>query len=170
MGRDKALLEIEGISLLERSVKLCENLCDHIIISSNNPEHKSLNYPLIADELDNYGPLGGIYSCLKQSLTSWNFVISVDAIFVTPKFVDFLLGEIGDYDAVVPYTNRGKEPLIALYNTSSLAIMKEKINSGDLKMHNLLGTLNTKFVNAESWESEHPKLFHNINRPEDLNH
>jgi len=31
-----------------------------------------------------------------------------------------------------------------------------------------LKALNTKFIDSQNWIEKYPKLFHNINRPEDL--
>ncbi len=168
MGTDKALLKVEGISLLEKSILLCNKVCDEIIISSNNAAHYEFGFPVVADEVNDCGPIGGILSCLKQSKTDWNFVISVDAAFVEPEFVNFLFLDTDDYDAIVPIHSKGKEPLIAFYNKSSLAKMEEMLQVGDYKMHNLLASINTKFVNSDEWLAKHPKLLHNLNRPEDL--
>lgn len=168
MGSDKALLEINGTSLLEKSIKLCNPFCNDIIISSNNLEHQNFGYSVIADEVENCGPIGGIASCLKKSNTEWNFVISVDAAFVENDFIEFLFSVIENAEAIVPVSENGKEPLIALYNTSCLPVVEEKLEAGDFKMHNLLNAINTKFVDAQSWVDKYPKLFHNLNRPGDL--
>lgn len=168
MGADKALLEIDGLTLLERSISLCQKVCDDIIISSDNEEHAKYGFPIIADEVDNCGPIGGISTCLKHSKTAWNFVISVDAAFVEKEFLTFLISNIGECDLLVPIHKRGKEPLIALYNKSCLPAMEEKLQSGDFKMHNLLSSINTKFIDSNQWLEKYPKLFHNLNRPEDL--
>lgn len=167
MGCDKALLKINGTSLLEKSIELCKPFCSDIIISSNNPEHQNFGYPVFADEVENCGPIGGISSCLKKSNTKWNFVISVDAAFVEPAFIEFLFSIIEKADAIVPVTKNGKEPLIALYNKSCLPLVVKKLKAGDFKMHNLLNTLNTNFVDAQGWLEDYPKLFDNLNRPED---
>lgn len=168
MGTDKALLQINGISLLEKSIKLCEGVCDEIIISSNNVEHQQFGYPVIADEFTGCGPIGGISTCLNKSETHWNFVISVDAAFVEPEFVSFLISELDESDAIIPVHAKGKEPLIALYNKACLPLMHENLKSGDLKMQNLFKALNTKFVASLKWVEKYPKLFQNLNRPEDL--
>jgi molybdopterin-guanine dinucleotide biosynthesis protein A len=168
MGRDKALLDIEGKSLLERSISLCEIVCNKILISSNNSIHSNFGYPVISDEIPNCGPIGGIYSCLKKSDTNWNFVISVDAAFVESGFIEFLISVIENVDAVVPFSEKGKEPLIALYNKSSLPVMEEKLAIGDFKMHNLLNAINTKFVDAQNWIDKYPSVFKNLNYPKDI--
>lgn len=168
MGVDKALLQLNEQTLLERAFNLLQPLCQTLLISSNNKNHSVLESEIIPDEIENCGPLGGIYSCLKESESEWNFVISVDSVFVEPEFVQFLIAEIGEFDAVIPTHSKGKEPLISLYHKNSLIEIEKMIHSRDFKMHNLLKTINTKFVDADKWVDKYPKLFHNLNRPEDL--
>lgn len=168
MGTDKALLEVDGTPLLEKAINLCKHTCDEIIISSNNIKHQKFAYPVVADEIKDCGPIGGILSCLKKSKTDWNFVISVDAAFVEPDFLQTLFSEFDEFDAIVPLTKKGKEPLIALYNKRCLPVMEQKLQAGDYKMHNLLHSVKTKFVDSSVWLEKYPRLFHNLNRPGDL--
>ena len=98
----------------------------------------------------------------------WNFVISVDSAYVEPEFIQFLITEIGKFDAVVPVHSKGKEPLIALYHKNSLSKIEKMLKSGNFKMHNLFNVINTQFVDAQKWVEKYPKLFRNLNRPEDL--
>jgi len=168
MGTDKALLQINGKTLLESALEICRPVCGDILISSNNPEHEKFGYKIIPDEIKNCGPLGGIYSCLKKSDTDWNFIISVDSAFVTKDFVEFLISEIGDSDAIIPIHTNGKEPLIALFRKNCISVIREKIELNDFKMQHLLNELNTKFVEVGAWIEKYPEIFRNINRPEDL--
>lgn len=168
MGTDKAMLQINGKSLLEKSLELCKPICHDILISSNNPKHRKSGFSLIPDEIKNCGPLGGIYSCLKKSETDWNLVISVDSIFVTSDFITFLIFKTGIVDAVVPFHKNGKEPLIALYHKNCLPAIQEKLDLKDFKMHHLLDALNTRFVDVDLWINKYPEIFRNFNRPEDL--
>jgi len=168
MGTDKALLQINGKTLLENTIDICKPVCKKILISSNNPVHGKFGYEIISDEFKNCGPLSGIYSCLKKSDTDWNFVISADAAFVNHEFIDYLIDEIDDFDAIVPFHLNGKEPLIALYHRNCVASIKKMIALKDYKMHNLLHMINTKFVDSESWVKKTPKVFSNLNRPNDL--
>jgi molybdopterin-guanine dinucleotide biosynthesis protein A len=168
MGTDKALLQIYGKTLLESAIELCRSVCDDILISSNNSEHEKFGLQIIPDEIKNCGPIGGIYSCLKKSETDWNFIISVDSAFVTKDFVEFLISEIGDFDAIIPIHTNGKEPLIAMYHKNCISLIREKIELNDLKMQILVTELNTKFIEVGAWIERFPELFHNINRPEDF--
>ena len=168
MGTDKALIQFNGKTLLENAIEICKPVCHEIIISSNNPDHETFGYQVVPDEIKNCGPISGIYSCLKKSTMNWNFFISVDSAFVTEDFVQFLISETGEFDAVVPIHENGKEPLVALYHKNCLPVIHEKIELKDYKMHNLLNVLNTKFINVDSWVKKYPSIFKNLNRPEDF--
>lgn len=168
MGTDKVLLKLNEKTLLEHSIELIRSICDSILISSNNPDHEKFGIEIIPDQIKNCGPIGGIYTGLKKSKTDWNFVISVDSVFVESSFIQYLFSEINDSDAIVPIHKKGKEPLIALYHKNSLPEIEKMIDLGNYKMYNLVNTINSKFINAQSWANKYPKLFHNINRPTDL--
>lgn len=168
MGTDKALLPLHGKTLLERAVEICKPVCKDILISSGNPEHSKLGYKIIPDETENCGPMGGIYSCLKLSKTDWNLVISVDSTFVETEFLAFLISQINRKTAVIPFHKNGKEPLISLYHKNCLPSIKSMIDKGDFKMHNLLVKINPQYVDAQKWIVKYPRLFHNLNRTQDL--
>lgn len=137
MGTDKASLKLNGKTLLERSIELVQPFCDSLLISSNNSKHERSGFKIISDEIENCDPIGGIYSTLKISEPDWNFIISVDYAFVESDFVQFLISELDDFDAVVPVHSKGKEPLIALYHKNSLPEIEKMLNSGNFKVHNL---------------------------------
>jgi molybdopterin-guanine dinucleotide biosynthesis protein A len=168
MGTDKTFIKIDGKTILARAIELIQPFCDSLLISSSNPAHEKFAYKIVPDEIKDCGPLGGIYSCLKKSETEWNFVISVDSAYVEPGFIQFLITEIGNFDAVVPIHSKGKEPLIALFHKNSLAEIEKMLKSGNFKMHNLFNVINTQLVDAQKWVEKYPKLFRNLNRPEDL--
>ncbi|MCK3682556.1 molybdenum cofactor guanylyltransferase [Maribellus sp. YY47] len=168
MGTDKALLELDGKTLLSRAVDLCSQFCDEILISSDAEEHRVGSYRLVEDEVKDCGPMGGIYSCLKASSNQWNFVLSVDAPFVTKDFIAFLKGETNNFDAVVPLHDGKKEPLIAFYRKTVLSQIEVKIGEGNYKLHFLLQEVNTNFVESGEWFKKYPELFRNLNYPEDI--
>ena len=168
MGRDKALIELDGKTLLQKAVDFCSTFCDEVLISSDSENHRVEGVRTIPDQFKDCGPMGGIYSCLKESSNEWNFVLSVDAPFVEQEFVDFLISVTANFDAVIPFHGGKKEPLIAIYNKRALLQFEQKINAGDYKLHFLLQELNTRLVDSSGWLSRFPDLFYNINYPSDL--
>jgi molybdopterin-guanine dinucleotide biosynthesis protein A len=95
-------------------------------------------------------------------------VISVDAAFVEPAFIEYLISETDDSDAIVPVHSKGKEPLISMYHKNSLSEMQKHLKSENLKMHNLISDLNTKYVDSQNWVERFPKIFRNLNHPDDI--
>jgi molybdopterin-guanine dinucleotide biosynthesis protein A len=169
MGTDKTFIKVEGKPLLAHAVELLQPLCQKLLISSNNRELSYSNIKVISDETENCGPLGGIYSCLKQSETEWNFILSVDSPFVHPGFITALKNELNGFDAVVPVHNKGNEPLIAFYNKSCLPAMQKQLEAGNYKMQRLLNGVNIKWVESGKWIAKYPEIFRNLNKPSDLN-
>ncbi|QGY43282.1 NTP transferase domain-containing protein [Maribellus comscasis] len=168
MGKDKALLELKEQTLLQRAIHFCQSFCDEILISSNSLEHEVEGIQIVSDEISDCGPIGGIYSCLKKSKNDWNFVISVDAPFVEMDFVSFLVAQKDSFDAVVPVHKNGREPLIALYHKKLLPVIETRLITGDYKMQFLLQKVHTNYIDAKGWIKKYPRLFFNINYPEDL--
>ena len=168
MGTDKALLQIDGKPLLDRAVEFCHLFCEEVLISSDMEEHEKVGIRRISDEWKNCGPMGGIYSCMKQSANDWHFVLSVDAPFIEINFVRFLLNNSDEFEAVVPVHYGKKEPLIAFYHRNTLGVFRSMLDEGNYKMHFLLEKVSTHFVEAEDWLEKYPKLFENLNYPDDL--
>jgi len=168
MGSDKALLKIDGKPLLDKAVELCRSVCDEVLISSDSAQHERVEICRVEDQCKDCGPMGGIYSGMKQSSNEWNFVLSVDAPFVEVDFIDFLLKNTDKFDAVVPVHDGKKEPLIAFYHRNALPVFEKSLEEGNYKMHFLLEKVSTHFVEAENWLKKYPKLFRNINTQRDL--
>ncbi len=168
MGTDKALLKLNQTTLMENAIKICQKTCEKILISSDNPAHQKFGYPTITDVYKNCGPLSGIYSGLEKSETEWNFVLSVDAAFVEPDFIKELSKNTFKFDAVIPIHNNGKEPLVSMFNKSAIPVIKNHLETGNLRLHNLINNINCKLFNSQDWVEKYPRIFHNLNSPGDI--
>lgn len=169
MGQDKALLNFNDSVLLDQSIDLLSQTCQEVIISSGDPRHNRTGVKRIDDIYPDCGPISGIYSCIRNSSNEWNLVLSVDSPFITKDFLEKMIQECDDrFDAIVPMHHKGKEPLIALYNSRITETMKSLILSSDYKMHFLLKRLKTKYFECSEWVNKHPRLFTNLNYPSDM--
>lgn len=163
MGQNKALIQYNGVRLIDNAIKMLINFTDIVLVSSNE-ELKYIQYPIIEDEFDNLGPIGGLYSCLLASKTDCNLVIPCDVPNISVNLYRELLGDCEKYDAVIPVLPDGKyEPLVACYNKSILPLIEDAIRAIDYKMVNLINRANVKFVRVDD-----TKQFKNINTPDDL--
>jgi molybdopterin-guanine dinucleotide biosynthesis protein A len=73
MGRDKAMLDFRGLSLLRHQVDLLAPLCSRVIVSGDYA-----GFDCIADEGDRCGPLGGLYAVSRHIPGAALLVIPVD--------------------------------------------------------------------------------------------
>lgn len=168
MGRDKALLVFEDETLLSRSASLIRPLCGLVSVSGKNMDYISYNLPIIPDIYPDCGPIGGIHSCLAHSSTDWNLMVAVDLPFLNAELFTCLIENSADFDCVIPKSSSGIEPLVGLYNRRILPALEMQLELGDFKMMNLLQTLNVNIVDCSGLIEKFPRLFTNVNNPEDF--
>lgn len=169
MGTDKALLSVQDEPLLKRMIRLISPFCKTVNISGHKSEYAVFNINMVPDLHADCGPISGIVSSLKHTTTEWNLLVSVDVPFINEELIQYLISRIGHYDCIIPVHEGGIEPLIGLYNRQILPIIGEMINQGDYKLMRLLSKLNTRKVDCNSLIKQFPRLFFNINRPDDYN-
>jgi len=122
---------------------------------------------MIPDLFLGFGSIAGIYTCLHHSSSDWNLLVGVDVPFVNEELIQYLISNTGEFDCIISEHTSGIEPLVGLYHKRALPVIEEMIKSGDYKLMNLLSKLNTRFVDCNGLVSRSPRLFMNINRPED---
>jgi len=163
MGENKALVKYKHERLIDCAIRILDPVVDFLIISSNESLPK-IPYIMVKDEIQNIGPIGGLYSALKKSKTEKNVVIACDVPNVTSEFYEKLIKNLNDYDAVIPEHSEGKlEPLVAVYSQNILPIVEEQIKNKEYKMMNLIAKLNVNFISVK-----YGSMFKNVNAPGDL--
>ena len=127
LGRDKALVEIDGTSLAERSVRtLNEAFPDRgaTLIAAQGDQFagRFAAYRLITDTRIGRGPFGALNAALGDAATEWIIVLACDLPFVTADLLRHLARKAGPgVDAVVPMQPDGRlQPLAAIYRTPAL--------------------------------------------------
>ena len=169
-GSDKALTIFNGKPLINFGLDLLKQICSDILISSNSEHMAQFGYRVVPDEIKDIGPMGGVYSCLKQSKSSQNLVISCDTPFINKGLLQYLLDHNQNFQAVIPETEDGHmEPLIACYHSEVQWVMKDLIGAGKYKMQNIMDQVPTlKLPIRDNLDFYHNRLFFNINYPTDL--
>ncbi len=169
MGKDKGLCMFKGKELVAYSIEVLKPICDKIIISTNNPQdYHKFGLPMVEDDIRNIGPIGGIYSCLKQSNTLRNLLISCDMPFLETAALDYILSKSDNFDLVVPqHSNSYYEPLAGYYSTTIIPSIEDSIHHMDYKLINLFSKVKFLAIAAEKLPGR-AKQFGNMNTPEDL--
>ncbi len=91
MGRDKALLEIDGESLIARATRLVRAVLSEPVVIVSTPGYEALGLKIVADDFPGYGPLGGIATALHISTKPWNLVIACDLPYLTKPWLEYLI-------------------------------------------------------------------------------
>lgn len=171
MGRDKALLLLQGATLLERTARLMQPLVRSVTVLGAPEKYARFGWPVLADVVPGRGPLGGLVAGLCALTTEWALFVACDLPNLDARFLRFLLGEAmrATEEAVVPETAGGLQPLCALYRRSCLAAFERALASEDaavvrclseLRLRRLGSRILKEFAFAET-------LFENINTPEE---
>ncbi len=169
MGKEKGLCWLKGKPLIEYSFDHLKNFCDSIIISSNSNEYEYLGCQIVKDEVQDIGPAGGIYSCLRASGNDENFIVSCDMPMITGDLIQYLLSQKKDFDALIPLFNGFPEPLCAFYRQSCIPVFKKSIDLGKYKIQDIIKGVNAGFVPVKPTDPFYsPLLFTNVNAPGDI--
>lgn len=165
MGSEKGLVQLKGKALIEYSVTLLETICDEILISANTAGYEYLGYKIIPDIHSDCGPIGGLYSCLKESKNDYCFVVPCDVPYLVPEIFELLLQNVEENNAVVPMIDGKIEPLCGIYSRKAIPIIESLIQNKIFKMHTVLKELNAKTI---TFDSRFNNCFRNINTRDEL--
>jgi molybdopterin-guanine dinucleotide biosynthesis protein A len=171
MGRAKALLEIGGVPLLVRTVRLVESAAGRATVIGNPDAYQFLGLRVIDDDWPGAGPLGGIATALRASSAPWNLVVACDLPYLTREWLDYLVGRAltSWADAVLPMNTRGAEPLCAAYHKRGEAAIRAALEQGVRKVTDGLKDLRVETIEPAEWKAfdSDGLLFKNMNSPED---
>jgi molybdopterin-guanine dinucleotide biosynthesis protein A len=173
-GRVKALIEIEGATVLDRQLAVLAPRCAAIAISANDPApFHGRGLPVIADPRPGLGPLAGIAAALAWCPAPYLLVVAGDMPYLEPGVIDLLLAHRGPgTDAVVPFLAGLPEPLLALYARACLPVAERRLAAGQYKAAGLAldPALSVRRVDEAALRAVdmHLRCFTNINALADL--
>lgn len=172
MGQEKALIDIDGVPLIERVASRLRFQVDGLIINANGGPERfvSFGYPIVADELKDIGtPLAGIHAVLRYARAN-----DFKAVVTVPSDTPFLpldlvqrLAEAGSHKgAAIAMTLGQPHYLTGIWTVALLPALERRMTDEGLRRVQDFATA----AEAERvvW-SDHPHdPFFNINTPEDL--
>jgi molybdenum cofactor guanylyltransferase len=161
MGRDKALLDWNGRTLLDHMMSLVLTVADRIQVVGREP---------LPDRLQGFGPLSGIATALESSETDANLVVAVDLPFLTGEFLMYLTSHAElSHDPLVACKIGSDFPLCLVVRQILLPEIHNRLASGDLSIHGLIENARARVISeAELLQAGfHAAQFRNINTKED---
>lgn len=175
MGVDKTLLPVDGASLLSRVVDAVGGVCAHTVVVTNREEQiAEAGLPgdtaVLIDEVPFQGPLGGLVTALKGAPDDWVLAVAADIPWLEPELIRALWAARDGAQVVVPVTEKGLEPLLALYSRDCLAAARHVLATGRRRLVAMFPELKVVELPLESLRAADPELrsLVNVNTPEDL--
>jgi molybdopterin-guanine dinucleotide biosynthesis protein A len=176
MGRDKALIVLQGIPLLRQVCEVALNFAGQVYVVTPwleryqdilpNACHVIREVPL-PGETKPHGPLVGFAQGLAQVETDWVLLLACDLpqlqVEVLQRWASGLEKTQEDAIALLPRHPKGWEPLCGFYRRQCLPLLTEFINQGGRSF--------------QSWLAQHPvqelpvsdtQVLFNCNTPADL--
>ena len=169
--RNKALVNINGIPLIKRVLRVVESLFPSIVVITNTPDdYAFLNLPMFEDKIKGLGPLGGIFTGLNVISKNAGFFVACDMPFLNSGLIRYLASVRQGFDVVVPTFSGKFEALHALYTQNCLPAIEQLIHDGVYQTIQLFQSVSVRYVEEHEMRRFDPELksFSNINKPEEL--
>jgi len=170
MGQDKALMEFDGIPMIQHIANTLRDFTNEIIVASNFSIHHQYGDHGVLDNSPNSGPMAGIEAGVSHSGNAANIVISCDAPFVDSSIIEKLIeaeqnaGEMTE--VIIATCDTQIHPLIGIYRKSALDTIRMHLQERQLRMTDMLNCLNVEYLHFSDTDS---KSFLNINTQEEWN-
>lgn len=174
MQTNKALLKLGDKSVIEIILKEMRKVFEEVIISANDCEDfEFLNIPIIKDCYKNHGPLGGIYSAIKESGTEKNFITTCDLPLITHQIIEYISINSSEKEIIVPTVKGLPQRLFGLYNKSLIEKIEQivKLSETDRNIkgsiYELHQRVSVELVEVANLPFYNENIFYNMNSPAD---
>ena len=185
MGQDKALISLNGVTLIERALQTLRAARLDPRIVAARPDLARFA-PVIADPRAGSGPLSGIEAGLSASESELAVFLPVDLPLLPSALLRFLCARasITGALATLPRILGFVQPLCAVYHRSLLTTVSTALDHGDLKVMRVmraatadhpdsldvfdLETVLASTGDFDTWPTVAADAFINCNTPTDL--
>jgi molybdopterin-guanine dinucleotide biosynthesis protein A len=178
MGRDKALIPVQGVPLLRRICLVALECTPIVYVVTSRvhqyekilpPECQVIQERLLPGEIELQGPLVGFAQGLENVQTEWVLLLACDLPNLRLEILQDWIMELDNQpdlvDALLPQGEKGWEPLCGFYRVSNLAHLTTFIQQGGRSFQRWLQQRSVKALPLSS-----SNMLFNCNTPADLTH
>lgn len=172
MGENKALLKIQGKTVIERIADSLASYTSQVIVVANKQdEYRFLGLPLVSDKWIEKGPLAGIQAGLSASSTQKNLIVACDMPFLSVNLGRILLEELNSRQAAVPEMEGRLHPLFAAYRKDAKEAAEQALMNNQLRIREFLNEIDTAILRDEELKKRgflaKDAYFFNMNHPDE---
>ena len=169
MGRNKALLRIDGEPLWQRQMRVLKAAGARPVFLVQAPRQHALTRGVLRDTMGGAGPLAGLHAALAQCGHGHIAVLAVDLPFIDQAWFARLAKLCATGVGGVTRTRKGYEPLAAIYPREALVIAAAHLAKGTFAMQKLVTTLvRSRRMRVLNLNSAETRLLANWNTPGDI--
>ncbi len=174
MGRDKARLVLDGLTLLERAAGVLASVTPRVLLATGAaPRYAELGLDYVLDGEAGAGPLAGLAAVLeriqREGLT-YACVLACDMPLVPPDLFPALLtrARAENADASLVRTRAGLEPLCGVYHARCLSAVRAALARGERRMDSFHGDIRLITLSASREVGLDLDCARNLNTPEEF--
>lgn len=175
-GRDKALAEFAGKTMLARMTELMRSVAGSVNVVSAAGKYGDAGVEILEDRWPGEGPLGGVVTALRNTqlqdaACEWNLIVSCDMPFLTAEWMQFLAARAlkSESQVVVPHSAHGPEPLCACWRTGAVETLQAAFERGVRRVTQGIALLRAEVLDERDWKrfDSAGRLFWNMNTAAD---
>lgn len=171
MGRNKALIEWDGMPLIERSLAIFSRVFAEVMISSNHPElYSQYGIKVVKDNYLDMGPMGGLEACLREANFEYAFFAACDMPFLDAEVIRFMADRLNTEKILVPKIEGKVHPLHAFYHKDCVNEIDAHLKDGRFKLTKFVEVYGGTYLTDKDF-IDFPKIrqnLSNMNTPEDF--
>ena len=173
MGRDKALVNYDGVPMLQRVYQVAANCTEQVYILTPWAERYQnilpSNYNYLIETNPGKGPVNGLSEGLEQISAEWILLLACDLPLLDVEIIQSWINILPQIPpstlALVPQRSQIWEPMCAFYRQEIKAELQTFLKAGNRSFQKFLSGIE---VEALAVDEKTAFMLHNCNYPKDL--
>ena len=169
MGQDKAALPFGEETMLSHLVHLYQPHFDLTAVSLNKAgRFDTAGAMEVVDRHPGDGPLAGLEAAFLDTGADVIFLTGTDLPLGDPELAKYLLEARGEHDICLIRSEKGPEPLFAVYSSACLPAVQAALAQGRRSMFHMLQQMNTLEIPMDDIKGfDVEKILTNVNDPQE---
>ncbi|WP_416443566.1 molybdenum cofactor guanylyltransferase [Leeuwenhoekiella sp. A16] len=155
MQTEKGLVIFRDKPFIQHIIDAVKPITSNISLVTENTDYEQFGFPLISDIYRDKGPVGGIFSALKNTSTSDNLILSCDIPLITIAILSDLISSHAQTEKSITIASEVEKshPLIGVYHESVAPFFEKSILNDELKLMSLITKIGYNALQIKNTEA-----------------